>query len=69
MGGVCLWLAFHRAVPTGTPSLDGPATVLEMSEKMPNTVPLAMLAPLSDEWARVDRDLQETTQVLLASFP
>jgi hypothetical protein len=69
MGAVCLWLALHRAAPGGAPSLDGPAMVLEMSEQMPSTVPLAMLAPLSDEWARVNRDLQHTTEVLLASFP
>jgi hypothetical protein len=69
VAGVCLWVAFHHAAPKGAGSLDGPARVLEMSEEMPKTVPLAMLAPLSNEWARVDRDVQNTTQVLLASFP
>jgi hypothetical protein len=43
--------------------------VLEMSEKMPNTMPSLVISPLSDELARVDHDLQTTTQVLLASFP
>ncbi len=69
VAGACLWLAFHHAAPHGAGSLDGPARVLEMSEEMPKTMPLAMLAPLSNEWARVDRDMRDTTQVLLASFP
>jgi hypothetical protein len=66
---VSLWLAFHRAAPKGAGSLDGPALVLQMSEEMPKTMPMAVLAPLSNEWARVDRDVRNTTQVLLASFP
>ena len=43
--------------------------VLQMSEQMPDAMPRMVMAPLSDEWARVDRDLKDTTQVLLASFP
>jgi hypothetical protein len=66
---VCLWTAFHRPAKPARPSLDGAVMVLEMSERMPGTMPKMMMAPLSDEWARVDRDLQDTTQVLLASFP
>jgi hypothetical protein len=42
---------------------------LEMGEKMSDTMPSLVMAPLSEEWARVDHDLQNTTQVLLASFP
>jgi hypothetical protein len=66
---ICFWFGFHRQAPPGGPSLDGAVMVLEMSEKMPNAMPSFMMAPLSDEWARVDHDLQNTTQVLLASFP
>jgi len=69
MAGVCVWLAQHRAAPTGGPSLAGPGLVLEMSEQMPNAMSSAMLAPLTNEWALVDRDLQDTTQILLASIP
>ncbi len=43
--------------------------VLEMSEKMPAAMPSFVMAPLTDEWARVDRDLQNTTHVLMASLP
>jgi len=66
---ICLWAIFHRPAPTGRPSLDGAVMVLEMSEKMAGAMPKMVVAPLSDEWARMDRDLQDTTQVLLASFP
>ena len=66
---MCLWLASHRQTPPGPRSLDGPAMVLEMSENLPGAMPSIVMAPLSNEWARVDRDVQATTQVLLASLP
>jgi len=65
----CFWATFHRPTPPGRESLDGAVLVLEISEQMPNTMPKMVMAPLSDEWARVDHDVQDTTQVLLASFP
>jgi hypothetical protein len=43
--------------------------VLEMSQELPNAMPSLVMSPLSDEWERVDHNLQDTTQVLLASFP
>jgi hypothetical protein len=66
---VCIWATLHRSTPPGRESLDGAFMVLEMSEQMPNTMPKMVMGPLSDEWARVDHDVQDTTQVLLASFP
>jgi hypothetical protein len=69
LAGVCLWLANHRAVPAGGPTLAGPGLVFEMSQQMPNAMSSAMLAPLTNEWELVDRDVQDTTQILLASFP
>ena len=66
---VCIWATLHRPTPPGRESLDGALMVLEVSEQMPNTMPKMVMAPLSDEWARVDHDVQDTTQVLLASFP
>jgi hypothetical protein len=65
----CGWAIYHRPATAGRQSLDGAVMVLEMSEQMPNTMPKMVMAPLSDEWARVDHDVQNTTQVLLASFP
>jgi len=66
---VCTWATFHRPTPPGRQSLDGAFMVLEVSEQMPNTMPKMVMEPLSDEWARVDQDVQDTTHVLLASFP
>jgi hypothetical protein len=66
---ICVWMNFHRQASPGARSLDGPVVVLEMSEEMPKTMPAFVMAPLSDEWARVDRNVHDTTQVLLASFP
>jgi hypothetical protein len=66
---VCLDLTFLRPkLPVGQ-AMDGPVMVLEMSENMHATMPTLVMAPLSDEWARVDHDLQSTKQVLLASLP
>jgi hypothetical protein len=69
LAAVCFWIGSPRQAQPGGKSLEGAAMVLEMSEQMPNTMPSLVMAPLSDEWARVDHDLQSTTQVLLASFP
>jgi hypothetical protein len=65
----CIWGAFRRQTPPNQQSLNGAVMVLEMSEQMPNTMPKVVMGPLSDEWARVDQDVQDTTHVLLASFP
>jgi ferric-dicitrate binding protein FerR (iron transport regulator) len=66
---VCFLMGIHRPVQPGGKSLDGAVMVLEMSETMPETMPSMVMAPLSDEWARVDHQLQNTREVLLASFP
>jgi len=50
-------------------ALDGSETVREIIENMPATVPSLAMSPLSNEWVRVDHDLQDTAQVLLASLP
>jgi hypothetical protein len=42
---------------------------LDLSEEMARTMPDAVMAPLSDEWQRLGRDLDRTTQFLLASLP
>jgi len=66
---VCLWMSRPNPAPPERPSLDGPLMALEMSEQMPAAMPSMVMAPLSNEWARVNHDVQETTQILLASFP
>jgi hypothetical protein len=64
-----LLTADHRQTTLRGTSMDGAVTVLEMSEHIPNTIPSFVMSPLSNEWARVDRNLQDTKQVLLASLP
>ncbi len=56
--------------PTGdTQSLAGATTALEMSGVLAQRVPSAVVAPLSDELERVNRDLDNTAQFVLASLP
>jgi hypothetical protein len=66
---VCVYLIFIHMKPPARQALDGPALVLEMSEHMSSNMTSYVMSPLSDEWARVDHDLQDTKQVLLASLP
>jgi hypothetical protein len=44
---------------------EAPGAALDLGERMPGM----FMAPLSNELVRVDHDLHNTTQVLLASFP
>jgi hypothetical protein len=69
VAAICLWTAHHRQVALRGQSLDRAVKVLEMSEHFPSAMPSLVMSPLSNEWARVDRNLQDTTQVLLASLP
>ena len=69
LAAVCIYLPTLRPKPLGGQALDGPVMVLEMSENMPASMRSLVMSPLSNEWARVDHDLQSTTQVLLASLP
>jgi len=67
-----VWLALRGPVvpPTqGTQSLAAATTAWEMSARLAQTVPSAVVAPLSDELARLNRDLDNTAQFILASLP
>lgn len=69
---VAVWLTLRGpAVPStqGTQSLAAATTALEMSGQLAQTVPSAVVAPLSDELARLNRDLDNTAQFILASLP
>jgi hypothetical protein len=66
---ISLLLVRPRAVPPRQSALDGPLLVLEMSEKMPAAMPSAMMAPLTNEWAKVNRDVQNTSEIVAAAFP
>ena len=66
---VCFAIVRHQnQVKEGTQSLNEAVAVLQLGEKMTNTVPY-LLSPLSNELARVDRNLEDTKKILLASFP
>jgi hypothetical protein len=69
LAAVCLSPTVFRPKPPGRQALDGPAMILQMSENMPANMQSFVMSPLSNEWARVDHDLQDTKQVLLASLP
>jgi hypothetical protein len=69
---VAVWLALRGPVvpPTqGTQSLAAATTALEMSGQLAQSAPSALVAPLSDELARLNRDLDNTAQFILASLP
>jgi hypothetical protein len=61
--------------PTGVATHESPATLaaassaLELPHKIARTMPAEMLAPLSEEMARVNQDLDRTKQFLIASLP
>jgi ferric-dicitrate binding protein FerR (iron transport regulator) len=69
VAAVCFYLTYLHPKLSGQQALDTPVAVLEMGENMSKTMPSFVMSPLSNEWARVDHDLQSTTQVLLASLP
>ena len=63
-----LLVRLHGGLP-GRQMMDQADLVLEMSETMPTNVPSLVMAPLSDEWTRVNHDVRGTAQILLASLP
>jgi hypothetical protein len=63
------WLVRLHGVLPGRQMMDQADLVLEMSETMPTNVPSLVMAPLSDEWTRVNHDVRGTAQILLASLP
>jgi hypothetical protein len=69
---VAVWLAMRgpAAPPSqATQSLAAATTALEMSGQLAQTMPSAVVAPLSDELARLNQDLDNTAQFILASLP
>ncbi len=69
-----VWLGRRPAAPRSVvtarePSLAAAAAVLEMTGEMPRAIPAQIVAPLSNEWTRLDLDLKNAGQFLLASLP
>jgi len=77
--GLCLalilagaWWPRHRpAQPPGpiAQALAAPSAALDLGGQMTRAMPAAVLAPLSEELDRLNRDLDHTAQFLLANLP
>lgn len=69
---MAVWPALRgpgRPPAQGRQSLAAATTALELSSQLAQTVPPAVVAPLSDELERLNRDLDNTAQFILASLP
>jgi hypothetical protein len=65
-----LWVALKPTPPVPNPApLAAVSTTLELGNTMPQTLPPALVAPLSEELSRLNQDLTNTAQFLLASLP
>ena len=70
-----VWFFLRPASPSAKVVIPSPQTlteatlVLERGENMAVTMPDALLTPLSEELQRLNRDLDRTGQLLLASLP
>jgi len=64
------WWALQSPVrpPAQTP-LAAATSALQLGDQVVRAMPSAMVAPLSDELERLNRDLDRTAQFLLASLP
>jgi len=62
-----IWLWRDRS-PQPQP-IESAAAVLAMGESVAQSAPSTVVAPLSDEWRRLNRDVDRTAQFLLASLP
>jgi hypothetical protein len=62
------WVVF-RPPQAAAPDLRAAGSVLEAGPALAQYLPESVLAPLSDEWASLDHDLDHTAEFLLASLP
>ena len=63
-------LCLTRPAREGHAPAVGPAlTALDLGRQLTQTVPIAAVQPLTEEWLRVNRDLEGTARFLLASMP
>ena len=63
------WVLQSRNALRAKVPMDGPIALLEMGKGMSATVPSMVMAPLTNEWARVSHDVEDTKQIVLGSFP
>jgi hypothetical protein len=64
-----LWSNSTKPAPPAQISLDAPLAILDMSEAIQARIPPAMMAPLTNELAKVDHDLRSTRDIVTSTFP
>ncbi|HUD49040.1 MAG TPA: hypothetical protein VMR33_19575 [Candidatus Baltobacteraceae bacterium] len=75
VAAIGIWLAERPAAPSAPAAVSHAQTfaaaqaVLDMGGELSRTVPSAVVAPLSNEWACVDHDIRDTTRFVLAVLP
>jgi hypothetical protein len=71
----CVWLAVRSpaprwsAEPSEAQKKEAVQVVMEIGGELSRPVPVAVVAPLSNEWASVDHDIRNTTRFILAALP
>jgi hypothetical protein len=68
LGALWTWHVASKPAPART-AFESAGTALATSEAMARAVPDTALAPLNDEWQRVNQDLHNTADFLLATLP
>jgi hypothetical protein len=63
-----VWWNWPRPQHAPTPSIST-STALEFGSRMPETLPAAVVAPLSEELEKVNLDINRAAQFLVASLP
>ena len=63
------WWALHRPISASSGSLSMATTTLQLGGDMPQTIPAAVVAPLSQELDHLNRDLDSAARFVLASLP
>jgi len=72
VGVLVVWHAQRGPAPVrvqDVQTLAAASTALELGDQVARTAPAVVVAPLADEWGKLNRDLDETAQFLLASLP
>jgi hypothetical protein len=65
-----IWLAVRSpANPSEARRKEAEKLVMEISGELSRPMPVAVVAPLSNEWASVDHDIRNTTRFILAALP
>ena len=65
-----LWATLHDPPPQTAPGpLESASAALTFAHDLANAAPATIARPMSDEWERVNRDIERTAEFLLSSLP